>query len=290
MKTSYLINLALLILVIVLYWLNTDQHQQPPAQISTLDSSEITQISISQANKIKAIIEKQGTTWQLTHPIAARANQTRIDLLLSILSSASDKSMDIVSPDQLEQFGITDTSPQMTFNQQYEFIFGTTEKMNRQRYVFFHDRLYLVPDRIVPLLNASSYSFIDNRVLTPEQSITKLVIPSYRVDHALSTPTISIENKDGHWQSDHNYSSDQLQKLVEQWQHAYATQVLPLTRIDQNQPSFPVKIWVNQQEHPYEFQLILTEQALYVLDQRQQLAYQFAADSYSQLLFKSDSN
>lgn len=290
MKTSYLINLALLVLIIVLYWLNTNQHQQPEAQISTIDSSKITQISISQANNIKAIIEKQGTAWQLTHPISARANPTRIDLLLSILSSASDKSMDIASPDKLKQFGITDASLHMTFNQQYEFIFGTTEKMSRQRYVFFHNRLYLVPDRIVPLLNASSYSFIDNRVLPPGQSITKLVIPSYRVDQTLSAPTISIENKRGHWQSDHNYSSDQLQKLVEQWQYAYATQVLPLAKIDQNQFSLPVKIWVNKQEYPYEFQLILTPQALYVLDQQQQLAYQFAADSYSQLLFKSDIN
>ena len=87
MKSSYLINLGLIILLVGLYWFNN--HSNTPSSTDTkltlIDSETVEHIIISQANRAEIILDKTAGQWQLTTPLTAHANPTRINLLLSLL-------------------------------------------------------------------------------------------------------------------------------------------------------------------------------------------------------------
>lgn len=287
MKKSYLTNLILIGLIIGLYWFNTydnsAENEMPP--LSTLISNNIHNITISRSDISDIVLEKSASGWQITQPIKAIANNKRVELLLSFLNTPSYGQITIDDGKLLSQFDLAPASLVLTLDQ-HRIQFGGVEPISKHRYVLIDNVIHLITDRITPLLRANATSFIENKLFPKANIITKLMVPKLNTDNSLSAESIIIENNNGHWQSNSpTITTARLSAFIQNWQHAYALQVLAL---QENGPvtttTHKVQIWFNDQALPAEYELKLSDNALFVVDHKLQLSYQFTLASLAQLL------
>ncbi|RKZ79075.1 MAG: hypothetical protein DRQ35_04895, partial [Gammaproteobacteria bacterium] len=161
MKSSYLRNIVLLLLIVGLYWFNNRNNTviNNAEQLTAINSSEIQLITITRPNVDEITIEKTSSGWQISHPIKARANNTRIALLLGLLNSYSYAQQANDSNSMLEQYGLAPEKVSLKLND-YQFQFGDTETISKHRYVLHNDTIHLIDDQVTPLLNANVISFI----------------------------------------------------------------------------------------------------------------------------------
>lgn len=286
MKSRYLINVVLIVLIIGLYWFNKQEHLDTEVEkLSNLTATDIQSITITKPNGDIISLAKDPAGWQLSQPFSAIANQTRLELLLSLLNTNSYAQHQLQPDDMLSSFGLDDTSTTITFNDNV-FKFGAVEPISRHRYVLSNQTIHLIKDQISPLLNTRAASFIDNRLISANDIIDKLIIPLRTHDNALSDAQTVITKNDGHWQSTvGSLSSDQLTQLVDLWQHAYALQVepLPFYAISEHVPK-NVQIWYHDEEEPVSFHIELNEKTLFIINPQHHLKYQFPT-AFAQQLF-----
>tara|TARA_R110001606_G_scaffold361754_7_gene515137 strand:- start:33172 stop:34050 length:879 start_codon:yes stop_codon:yes gene_type:complete len=286
MKKSYLTNLILIALIIGLYWINTIDHSvvDEMPQLSTLNSSNIHNITISRLGIPDIVLEKTASDWLITQPIKAVANKIRVELLLSFLNTPSYAQINFSQGNTLAQFELDSPNLVLTLDK-LKVQFGGLEPISKHRYVLIDNVIHLITDRITPLLHANATSFIENKLISKGNIITKLVLPQLNTDNSLSTVPITIENNNGHWQSNlHTITTDRLSAIVENWQHAYALQVLPLKKnTSVTTATHKVQIWFNNQILPTEYELKPNHNALFIIGP-QQLSYQFTLASLGQLL------
>lgn len=287
MKKSYLTNLLLIALIIGLYWFNSDdktaENEMPP--LSSLISDNIHNITISRPYIGDIVLEKSLSGWQITQPIKAVANTKRVELLLSFLNTPSYAQITIGDGQSLGQFELEPANIVLTLDK-YRVQFGGVEPISKHRYILINNVIHLITDRITPLLRANATSFIENKLFPKANIITKVILPKINTDNSLSAESIIIENNNGHWSSNWpTIPTDRLSALVQNWQHAYALQVLPL---QENTPvstaAHKIQVWFNEQTLPVEYELKLSDNALFIVDHQQQLSYQFALASLAQLL------
>ncbi|PHS26223.1 MAG: hypothetical protein COA83_04105 [Methylophaga sp.] len=287
MKSRYLINILLIALVFSLYWfVNQEAPKQLQGQgLTATTHGDITKITILRDGLDTISIQKNASNWRLVHPINAPANNTRIKLLLSILNTNSHAQLSHADNATQTQLGFNDSSTILKLNED-NFQFGNIESISKRRYVLHNDVIHLIDDNVAPLLNANAASFIDNKLIALNHQISKLSLPTLNTDQTLSTHTITIEQKEGHWKSDNNkLSSDQLTILIDAWQHAYALQVLPLSTasVPASEPH-NIVVWFQNQTEPVELQLQQDNRTLYLNSPSQQLSYQFPIALLQQLL------
>ena len=286
MKSSYLINLGLIILLVGLYWSNnhSDAPSSPDTKLTHLDSETVEHIIISQANRAEITLDKTAGQWQLTAPLTAHANPTRINLLLSLLTINTGRQQAITKGQDLSPFGLTKDSVSLTLGQQH-FLFGNIEPISQHRYVLHNDTLYLLEDTISPLLNTNASSFIDNRLIPEGQNLTQVTIPFYQ-QQTLSNQTITLSLIDGHWQTEQHLTADKQVELVDNWHHARALQVIPLDAIaSEFEPStFYANLTFDDQTEPMKLALHLNEASFFIINEKAKLAYQFPKVLYQTLL------
>jgi hypothetical protein len=287
MKKSYLTNLILIGLIIGLYWFNTydnsAEHEMP--QLSSLISNNIHNITISRPDIVDIVLEKSASGWQITQPIKAIANNKRVELLLSFLNTPSYAQITIGDGQSISQFELEPANIVLTLDQN-RVQFGGLEPISKHRYVLIDNVIHLITDRITPLLRANATSFIENKLFAKANIITKLILPKFNSDNSLSAESIIIENNNGHWQSNlPTIATDRLSALIQNWQNAYALQVFPL---QENGPgttaTHKLQVWFNEQALPAEYELKLSDNALFVVDHQLKLSYQFTLASLAQLL------
>jgi hypothetical protein len=285
MKSSYLTNLVLLIIVITLLWFSQREPttSQTDTKISNLTAEDIHSIQIQRPNGT-IIIERQQGQWILTEPFKARANTTRTKLLLSLLSSHVSGQFQPLDQASLNQFGLAEPESQLLLNGE-RFLFGSLESLSQQRYVWHNDMIYLIEDTIPPLLKASAGSFVDNRLINENKTLTQLSLPI----NTNSQP-LKISLNQGHWQSDNqSISSDSLKALVDSWHHAYAMQV---HHIDsdalQQLPAAEIQLWFKDETSPMQLVLVESEQSLQLINPELQLQYDFPLALKTQLLPQPD--
>jgi hypothetical protein len=277
MKTSYFINLGLIILLIGLYWFNnhSSDSDDPNNQLTHTDNKAIEYIVISQASRENIILNKTAGQWQLSAPLTARANPTRINLLLSLLTIQTDRKQTTTEGQDLSHFGLTSDSTSLTLGQQ-KFVFGNIEPISQQRYVLHNSVLYLLKDTVSPLLNTNASSFIDNRLILEEQKITSIKLPFYD-EGMLSKQTLTINFVKGQWQTEQDIAMDKLVELIDNWRHARALQVLPLsTIVSQFKPStFHIELTFDNQLDDMKLYLHLDDTSFFIINEKTELAYQF---------------
>jgi hypothetical protein len=283
MKSSYLTNLILLAIVLALLWLSQREESdtQPAAQLSTLTVDAVNQIQIERPGKPAITLQKQQQSWALTAPFSAQANQTRVNLLLSLLSAPLHGQFQPMDESALTQFGLSQPEVLLSMNEQ-QFAFGGTEPIGENRYVLHQGMVYLIQDDVTPLLTASAGSFVDNRLIAEQQQLAQLQLP-VKPD---SAERITLSQSDGQWRSENtDLSSDKLKALVDSWQHAYAMQVrdIPAEELS-SLPEAQVQLWFQNDPTPVDFIIQTNAQTLQLISPALQLQYDFPLAVQSQLL------
>lgn len=283
MKSSYLTNLILLAIVIALLWLS--QREQAPEQqaatLSTLETEDIELIQIAREGKVNLRLERQQSEWLLTAPFAARANPTRVNLLLSLLKAPVHGEFQPMDEAALKQFGLSDPEVILSMNNE-QFAFGGVESISENRYVLHQGMIFLVQDDVTPLLTASAGSFVDNRLIAETSRLTRLSLPP-AID---SDDRINFSLQDGQWQSDNaELSADAMKTLADSWQHAYAMQVHYLNDTALSSLQEPqVTLWLAEHSEPVQLLMRQNGDSLQLINPALRLQYDFPLAMLSQLL------
>ncbi|HCC82032.1 MAG TPA: hypothetical protein DEQ25_12450, partial [Methylophaga sp.] len=211
-------------------------------------------------------------------PIHVRANQTRINLLLSLLQQPAHQQIPVTQTTDLAEFGLQQPELSLVFNE-YHFAFGDTEPLSGYRYILHNQQIYLINDDISPLLGASASSFVDNRLLDPASKIAALHLPELQNQQGQQKyAALSIVQQNDSWHSmPQNYPQDKLLALLQNWQQAYAMQVVIMLDDETSTPDeqeVTIKLTDNTQR---KFVVSHSEEGLTLTDHQQQLQYLFPA-------------
>lgn len=283
MKSSYLTNLVLLAIVIALLWLS--QREQPAPQqsptLSTLAIEVVELIQIERDGKVNLRLERQQNQWVLTEPFNARANPTRINLLLSLLKAPVHGKFQPMDQAALNQFGLGQPDVILSMNNE-RFAFGGVESISENRYVLHQGMIFLVQDDVTPLLTASAGSFVDNRLIPENSQLTRLTLPL----SAAKDSKVSFSLQDGQWHSDNNqFSADTMKALADSWQHAYAMQVRYLDDAQRRNLAEPqIELWLAGKAQPIQLLMRQSGQTLQLINPALRLQYDFPLAMQSQLL------
>lgn len=288
MKNSYLTNLALLVVIVIVFWFNqqSDSPQETTMSLSDIKAMSISDIIITRAQGNDIKLHKHTTGWKITQPLNADGNNTRISLLLSLLSTPIYNQLDNVDDTVLEKFGLKPIKLSLQLNNQL-FVFGDVEPLSKRRYILHNNTIYLIEDQLSPLLHANAASLIDNRLFATNSKISKIQLPQLIDGELAPSASILLSKNDGDWTTNpKNYSTTNIAALITSWQQASALQVSPISsEVDQN---VSVLIWLKGQAQPTEFFVHKDERSLFLINQDKHLNYQFPITLLEQLFLSTE--
>lgn len=286
MKRSYLTNLLLLTLMMVLLW-QLDRVQTPEV-VNTIGGEQtpsmVQKITINRASQNTIEIIKTGQGWQLQKPFVAMASDSRINMLLSLPASIPGEQFAIDDDLDLASFGLAEPDLTILFNGT-TFEFGDIEQLSGQRYLRSGETIYLFNDAISPLLQASASGFIENRLFANSGKLQSLTLP-FRAEQTLKNENMTLQLQNGQWQStDNHFSADDLTEIANAWQQAYAMQVSPNNEAA-GDDFLPLQFNFENGDMLKAYARLST-QGLSVLIPERQLQYQFPASSAIRLFSAS---
>jgi len=217
MKRGLWVNIALLIAVVALLlfaWLKPDQ-REPDFKLSTLTAADATSIRIEIAGAAPIVLERPASGWQITAPLAARADNFQVQRLLGILEA---KSKDRFPATGLARFELNEPYARVTINQQV-FSFGAANPISREQYLLTRDGIYMIDLRHGATLPGNVLQLVSKQLFAPEEAPV-----------AFEFKEFSLAQQDGRWRltpSAADLSQDDINRWVDEWRLATALAVQP---------------------------------------------------------------
>jgi hypothetical protein len=217
-----LLNLGLVALVIALLLVayfrpGLEPEPEPQPITRQLDPAAVTTIHIERQDRAPLAFSKEGDLWYLTKTGGRLpAADFQVRALLRLLKATSLHSY---PADSLELATLGLDPPRATVRiDALTVYFGTTDALERKRYVRIDDAIHLIDDQYQQLINAEWANFVSGRLLVTRGPITRLELPGM---------TLAYDD-DRHWQLDPEQAmanADALQGLIDRWQTASALYV-----------------------------------------------------------------
>jgi len=270
MRKQSLVNLLLLLLVAVLslfvwYTLN-EESSRPGSPLTDLDPATVKRITISNNNGPQFILERDTRGWHMSEPYRIRANTSRIDTLLDLLSTPQIESFALPT-DRLAEFGLERPLAELTFNQT-KITFGGTHPYNYRRYLRIDDQLYLTSD-----------IFPHHALARAEEFVSHALFPDGGEISEINTPTWHIYRQQGVWTLDPDGAGtnpEQLGEKVAAWQHASVSKVIVAP---DTPPEQQLTIHLRDSEDPIKLGVISQKPRVLLINQTLGLAYQLNSDA-----------
>lgn len=292
MRNNYLVNLILISVIGLLLLYNNDffTSESPIHTLSLTPSHEINYIIIKRDALDNITLQKKADGWEVTQPIQAQANATRVSLLLSLLSHSAHEKLEVTATTSLNKFGLKPENLSLHLNNDI-FIFGNIEPISKHRYVLHKRIIYLIEDDVTPMMRANPTSFINNRLLASNQNISKIKLPQLNGEKVTTSSSLTITKVNGSWQSDDaEHSADQLTQIIDNWQHAYALQVILLSDAELDKlTGETITIWHNDtSSSPTELLVQINKRSVFIIDIASKLKYQFPIMMKNQLFIHNE--
>lgn len=220
-KRQLWVNLGLAALVVALGWLVFFKPEAPRDQalhqLSTLSATQIDSISITPANRPSIELRKRQNTWYITQPLQARADATRVENLLGLLTAQSEKRLPAT---ELTRFGLDKPLARVQLGNQ-EFFFGATQPLSNQLYVQTQGAVFLI----------SPVYFVD--AARPAQDfISKRLLAENEIPVAFEFANFTLTRDQGTWRMTPSASAsnaaptqDTINAFADEWRHAQALAV-----------------------------------------------------------------
>ncbi len=212
MLKKNILNLVLLLFVFtlaaIIYF--SEEKNNELEKLSSSEISKIHTISIQHNKNITKLSRQPDDHWQITQPIAIAANDFRIKSILKLINAPVHRqySADEIN---LKKIGLDKPDTVIQLNNE-RIAFGITNPATGLRYIKKDHHIYTIEDVYYPLLSSSFGALVSLNLLPADSKITKLI---------LLNQTISKNNKD-RWQSNITISADNINKVIEHWQHDQA--------------------------------------------------------------------
>jgi hypothetical protein len=176
MKSRWLINIGLLLLVLVTFFYSWTIFQKDPIKSSRF---ELTELKLSDFNELKIDFPSRISThfkiidnhWRMLSPHNARADELYVYRILSLLATSS---LEKLSTDDLSKYGLDQPSLKMTFlgNDLKEVIlFGTYNPINEDQYVLYKDNVFLISGGYSETASFMPVELIEKNPIAKSESI-----------------------------------------------------------------------------------------------------------------------
>lgn len=293
MKRAAWINLALFIAVVALgaFVYFKPKHEMPAFTLSTLTADDVNAFKIENAGISSAqaiVLVHVNHAWQITKPIAARADDFQIARVLNILNATSDTEL---SADNLDHFNLAAPQTQLTIDGKHDeqtFAFGMFNELTHQQYVLTNNHVYLVGLQYGMALPKDAYQLVDKKLFADNETADEM--PA-----SFEFPQFKLEQNNGEWKltpQARDYSQDDFNRWVEDWTHASALAVLPRDAFNKNEknakPAFNIKVTLKNNK-VITLHVLQTKPAFLIArDDAPALLYQFSPDIADHLLNAPD--
>ena len=149
MKSRWLINIGLLLIVLVAFFYSWTIFQKEPVvssrfELTKFKLSDFNELKIDFPSKISTHFKIIDNNWRMISPHNARADEFYVYRILS-LSAAS--SLEKLKTDDLSKYGLDQPNLKITFlgdGLEEQFLFGTYNPINEDQYVLYKDNVYLI--------------------------------------------------------------------------------------------------------------------------------------------------
>ena len=270
-----LLNLALLIVfgILVLFVVFKPGTSVPEAiKVSALAKTDVRSILLQREGVENIQLEKQDGKWMMTAPFRYLANDFKVDSLLQLINTASNAQYDVATLD-LSKYGLDKPRAVVTINGDQQFIFGTTEPLQHQRYLRYQNTLHVITDTFYYQIAAPATGFLNHVVIPGSTNITKIVVP-----------TLTAELTEGKWTvtpAPKELAADQITAFIDAWRFAQALQVTAY----KGKPIPPtIKIYRQGDTQPLEFGAFQRGNDYVLVRNDLQLQFVLAADKRKDLL------
>jgi len=173
MKSRWLINIGLLLLVLITFFYSWTIFQKEPVEsirfeLSKFKLSDFNELKIDFPSRISTHFKIVDNHWRMLSPHKARAEELYVYRILSILATSS---LEKLSSDDLSKYGLDQPNLKITFlgnNLKEVFLFGTYNPINEDQYVLYKDNVFLI-----------SGGFSETAAFMPTELIEKNPIAKY---------------------------------------------------------------------------------------------------------------
>ena len=115
--------------------------------------------------------ERASSGWIMTQPVNASAQSSRVEKLLSLIDSDTADGYDIQEVN-LVSTGLANPVVRMRLGEDTAVFFGATEPLSGRRYVQIDDRVILLEDQHVPLIEGGLNAFANPKLIaTPVDTV-----------------------------------------------------------------------------------------------------------------------
>lgn len=139
------------------------------------------------------ILERIESRWYLTSPFHARADETKIEKILEILSSKSHHRLPL---SDLDSFGLDKPNIQLQINHE-KFSFGGLTPITNEQYVAVGESIYLLSPRYSVMLPSQSLNIASTSLLDKTEVPVGLELRDLGVDSSEFEPLFSKGEKGG---------------------------------------------------------------------------------------------
>lgn len=221
MRARWIVNgllaAAVIALAALLWWSRTPAPPEPQP-VSDMAADAIDHITVRHDNHLIEL-ERDNTqrAWRMTAPFRTRPDPARIRALLALAAAEPERRYDHQAIDP-STTGVASPAVTVTYNDQAPIAIGHAGPRPGQRYIRTAHALLLVGVPDIAALQGAGAQWIDPRLLTPDQQLTRLTLPR---------TTLSKTNGEA-WQAAPPRtarSRNTIRATLQAWQHARARSI-----------------------------------------------------------------
>jgi len=259
MKSRWLTNILLFATVVILTLIARYEPgiDKPVTQtVAPFKTADVERIVITRPLRDKLVLERDNDGfWWIAREPRLPAEPFQVRSLAKLAEQTVVRSYPASEMD-LARLELADPRASLTLND-LRIDFGGVETLENLRYLRVGDRVDLVPDMYLYLVEAGYTQFVRRKVLPQQARIT-----------ALSLPGLTLRRGESGWEMtpERDVSADDLQRLIDSWQAATAINVRETDGSPQGErisielagQDQPVELVVTSREHD----LVLARPAL----------------------------
>lgn len=269
-----IINFVLIFLIILFTWVGNRFDVQPGFQpqlaITDIKAADILSMEIKTADA-SLTLARRPDGWRIESPIRWPANNVNIERLIDIVNSQTESRLDAAEID-LATLGLDFPRAMLRLNDT-RVLFGASNNIGERRYTMIDSTVFLLPDIHLPFISQGLTGIVDRRLLPRKLGLQSLALPGLLLSR----------NPDDSWQADSvdDFSSQQLQQLVSNWQALEATRIKVYNASGTPRQKIRAELGDGQGQV---FYLMSIDPEIIIANPRIGLQYHFSSDLYYQLI------
>jgi len=171
MKKRWILNLLLLAVVVgIAVFLHLKPQEQATSarfEVSSLKMADFDTVKAEFPAKAPTIFEKQDGYWMMRKPYAARADQSSVQRVMSIIAATTATRLPL---QEAAKYGLDQPVLKLTLSGakgEQVFTFGTYNPVSEEQYVGYAGQVYLLPGQYSEAASTQPIEMVDKTPLSP---------------------------------------------------------------------------------------------------------------------------